>query len=62
MNAMGTHCLLVPVRFHADMLKGHESNHRYAVAQITPWTLSAFQTFVETVHCNAHMPMQLLTA
>ncbi len=62
MNAMGTHCLLVPLYSHADMLKGHEDDHKYAATQIMLWVFSAFQTFVETVHCNAHMPLQLLTA
>ncbi len=47
---------------HADMLKGHEDDQRYAATQIMLWVLSAFQTPAETVHCNTHVPMQLLTA
>ncbi len=62
MYAMGTHCLLVPVCPHADMLKGQENDQRYAATQIMSWVLSAFQTSAETVHCNTHMPLQLVTA
>ncbi len=58
----GTHCLVVPLYSHADVLKGHADGHRYAATQIMLWLFSAFQTFAGTVHCNTNMPLQLVTA